>query len=245
MKYIKNMNPSTKDAIKGAAFDSFDDENSYDDSYDDTFDNVDNFKGKKKSSNMPAGANGGWIATSGYFTVQVVNAIGALQRIELFSSLRNAAFVSNTLLYPTYLPFTFSNRAAANANSTVVFAANGDQIITNGAGAILTISCKQIPYRTLLESLKFYRISVKQTKISYTNEPQLDNDITHLTQTLLGKKEENTFTPRVYFKDTQFQSKQVTIPQAYVIDGERGLQVDVNSGETMSFNFYLDGIQKS
>ena len=62
---------------------------------------------------------------------------------------------------------------------------------------------------------------------------------------VLGKKEENTFTPRVYFKDNQFQSKQVTIPQPYIIDGERGLQLDVNTGETMSFNFYLDGIQKS
>lgn len=240
------MNNETKERLKAAAFDSYDDENSYDDSFDDTYESVDNYKGKKKATgNAPSMAATSWIATSGYFTVSVVNSIGALQRIELFSSLRNAGFTSNVGLYPTYLPFVFSNRAAANANNTVVFASNGDQIITNNAGAILTISCKQIPYRTLLESLKFYRISVKQTKIGYTNEPQLDNDITHITQTLLGKLEQNTFTPRVYFKDTQFQSKQVTIAQPYIIDGERGLQVDVNSGETMSFNFYLDGIQKA
>ena len=80
--------------------------------------------------------------------------------------------------------------------------------------------------------------------MSFTNESQLDNDITHLTQTFLGKVEQNTFTPRVYFKDNQFQSKQVTIPQPYIIDGERGLQFTLNSGETMSFNFYLNGIMK-
>lgn len=242
---MKKMNNETKEILKAAAFDSYDDEMGYDDSFDDTYDSVDNYKGKKSTGAKPTMSASSWVSTSGYFTVSVVNAIGALQRIEIFSSLRNAAFTSNTTLYPTYLPFTFSNRAAANANNTVVFAANGDQIITNNAGAILTISCKQVPYRTLLESLKFYRISVKQTKIGYTNEPQLDNDITHITQTLLGKLEQNTFTPRVYFKDTQFQSKQVTITQPYIIDGERGLQVDVNSGETMSFNFYLDGIQKA
>lgn len=242
---IKKMNNETKEILKAAAFDSYDDEMGYDDSFDDTYDSVDNYKGKKAVGAKPALMASSWVSTSGYFTVSVVNAIGALQKIEIFSSLRNAAFTSNTTLYPTYLPFVFSNRAAANANNTVVFAANGDQIITNNAGAILTISCKQVPYRTLLESLKFYRISVKQTKIGYTNEPQLDNDITHITQTLLGKLEQNTFTPRVYFKDTQFQSKQVTITQPYIIDGERGLQVDVNSGETMSFNFYLDGIQKA
>lgn len=243
---MKKMDNYTKEVLKSAAFDSYDDDmNTYDDSFDDTFDSVDNYKGKKSTGAKPAMMTSSWVATSGYFTVSVVNAIGALQKIELFSSLRNAAFTSNTTLYPTYLPFVFSNRAAANANNTVVFAANGDQIITNNAGAILTISCKQVPYRTLLESLKFYRISVKQTKIGYTNEPQLDNDITHITQTLLGKLEQNTFTPRVYFKDTQFQSKQVTVTQPYIIDGERGLQVDVNSGETMSFNFYLDGIQKA
>jgi hypothetical protein len=242
---IKKMDNYTKNALKAAAFDSYDDEMGYDDSFDDTYDSVDNYKGKKSVGAKPALMSSSWVATSGYFTVSVVNAIGAVQRIEIFSSLRNAAFTSNTTLYPTYLPFVFSNRAAANANNTVVFAANGDQIITNNAGAILTISCKQVPYRTLLESLKFYRISVRQTKIGYTNEPQLDNDITHVTQTLLGKLEQNTFTPRVYFKDTQFQSKQVTVTQPYIIDGERGLQVDVNSGETMSFNFYLDGIQKA
>lgn len=242
---IKKMDNYTKNALKAAAFDSFDDDMGFDDSFDDTFDSVDNYKGKKATGAKPAMAASSWVSTQGYFTVSVVNAMGALQKIEIFSSLRNAGFVSNTTLYPTYLPFVFANRAAANANNTVVFAANGDQIITNNAGAILTISCKQIPYRTLLESLKFYRISVRQTKIGYTNEPQLDNDITHVTQTLLGKLEQNTFTPRVYFKDTQFQSKQVTVTQPYIIDGERGLQVDVNSGETMSFNFYLDGIQKA
>lgn len=237
------MNEEVKNKLKAAAFDSYDDSMSYDDTYDDTFDSVDEFKGK--APKVTAMNSGSWVSTSGYFTVQVINSMGALQKIEIFSSLRNAAFVSNTTLYPTYLPFTFSNRAAANANNTVVFAANGDQIITNNAGNTLTISCKQIPYRTLLESLKFYRISVKQTKITFTNEPQLDNDITHVTQTLLGKLEQNTFTPRVYFKDNQFQSKQVTVTQPYIIDGERGLQLDVNTGETMAFNFYLDGIQKA
>ena len=81
--------------------------------------------------------------------------------------------------------------------------------------------------------------------MTFTNEPQLDQDINYTEKTFLGKNNTNTFTPRAFFKDAQFQSKQVTMTQPYIIDGERGLNFICNSGETMSFSFYLDKLQKS
>lgn len=238
---IEAMDTLTKNRLKAAAFDSFDDEDeTYDDTYDDTYTGKPNM-----SKNLPNNPSGNaWIKTSGYFVVKIVNAIGAAQVVELFNSLNNGANVISPLT-PTLNPFTFSNRAAANANSTIVFAANGDQIYTAAGGAILTISCNSIPYRTLLESLKFYRISIRETKMTFTNEPQLDNDINYTEKTFLGKNNTNTFTPRAFFKDAQFQSKQVTMTQPYIIDGERGLNFNCNSGETMSFSFYLDRMQKT
>lgn len=235
---ISAMDANTKNTIKTIAFDSYDEEENYDDTYDDSY------TGKPNPSKNMGIPTSSWVRTSGYFVIRIVNAIGAAQVVELFNSLNNGGFVTSTLT-PTLNPFTFSNRAAANANSTIVFAANGDQIYTTAAGAILTISCNQIPYRTLLETLKFYRISVKDTKMTFTNEPQLDNDINYTEKTFLGKNNTNTFTPRAFFKDAQFQSKQVTMTQPYIIDGERGLNFTCNSGETMSFSFYLDKMQKS
>ena len=235
---ISAMDANTRNTIKTVAFDSYDEDENYDDSYDDTYTGKPN---PTKAMSYPTSA---WVKTSGYFVVRVVNAIGAAQVVEIFNSLNNGAFVTSTLT-PTLNPFTFSNRAVANANSTIVFAANGDAILTNAAGAILTLSCSQIPYRTLLETLKFYRISIRETKMTFTNEPQLDQDINYTEKTFLGKNNTNTFTPRAFFKDAQFQSKQVTMTQPYIIDGERGLNFICNSGETMSFSFYLDKLQKS
>lgn len=235
---ISAMDANTRNTIKTVAFDSYDEDENYDDSYDDTY------TGKPNPTKAMAFPTSSWVKTSGYFVVRVVNAIGAAQTVELFNSLNNGVFVTSTLT-PTLNPFTFSNRAVANANSTIVFAANGDSILTTAGGVILTISCSQIPYRTLLETLKFYRISIRETKMTFTNEPQLDNDINYTEKTFLGKNNTNTFTPRAFFKDAQFQSKQVTMTQPYIIDGERGLNFTCNSGETMSFSFYLDKLQKS
>jgi hypothetical protein len=235
---ISAMDANTRNTIKTVAFDSYDEDENYDDSYDDTYTGKPN---PTKNRDFPTSA---WVKTSGYFVVRVVNAIGAAQVVEIFNSLNNGAFVTSTLT-PTLNPFTFSNRSVANANSTIVFAANGDAILTTAAGAILTLSCSQIPYRTLLETLKFYRISIRETKMTFTNEPQLDQDINYTEKTFLGKNNTNTFTPRAFFKDAQFQSKQVTMTQPYIIDGERGLNFICNSGETMSFSFYLDKLQKS
>lgn len=242
---VTAMDTNTLNKIAAASFSSYDDDEAYDDTYDDTYDS-DGYKGRRNATkNMrPPGTGTPWIKTTGYFVVRIVNAIGAAQIVELFNSLNNGAFVVSPLT-PTLNPFTFSNRSAANANSTIVFAANGDQIYTTAGGVILTISCNSIPYRTLVETLKFYRISVKEMKVTFTNEPQLDNDINYTEKTFLGKNNTNSFTPRAFFKDVQFQSKQVTINQPFILDGERGLNFTCNSGETMSFSFYLDRMQKS
>lgn len=240
---INKMDRNTLNKLKAASFDSYDeDEDNYDDSYDDSYE-PENYVGKKPAR-RPMPSIGGFKPTSGYFTIQIVNGIAGAQTVELFNSLRNAVNAVNSELFSGFVPFTAVNRAAANLNSVIYFDAAGNMIIQSAAGTLLTISCKQIPYRTLIESLKFYRIQVAKTKISFTNEPQLDNDITYSQQTFLGKKEVNTFTPRVYFADNQFQSKQVTINQGYVIDGERGLSFTVNQGETMSINLTLSGIMK-
>lgn len=241
---IEKMDRNTLNKLKSASFDSYDeDDDNYDDSYDDTYE-PENYVGKSKPVRRPMPSMGGFKPTSGYFTIQIVNGIAAAQTVELFNSLRNAVNAVNSELFSGFVPFTAVNRAAANLNSVIYFDAAGNMIIQSAAGTLLTVSCKQIPYRTLIESLKFYRIQVAKTKISFTNEPQLDNDITYSQQTFLGKKEVNTFTPRVYFADNQFQSKQVTINQGYVIDGERGLSFTVNQGETMSINLTLSGIMK-
>lgn len=211
---------------------------SYEEEYDDTYD--------EDNADTPAPkARSRWEKTSGYFTININNAIAGAQTVELFNSLNSISAVTNSATFSGYNPFTFSNRAAANANSTVVWAANGDLVITSSAGTTCTVSCNEIQYRTLVENLKFYRVMVESIKMTFVNEPQLNNALYITKKTLLGKREENNLMPRVYFKDGQFQSKQVTIPTNMVLDGETGMYFTVNQSETaMTLTFKLSGISK-
>jgi len=241
---VTAMDNNTKNLIKSASFASFDEEDNYDDSYDDSYEE-DNYTGKKTSKRpQGSGMPMGWVRSSGYFTVKVVNATSTDIQVELFNSLNQAANVVGTI-QPTLNPFVFSNRAAANGNSTIVYSTTGSQIYTNSAGNTVTITCQTIAYRTLVESLKFYKIGISKMKINFTNDPQLDNDINFTERTFLGKVLQNSITPRNYFADNQFQSKQVTIVQPFILDGERGINFLCNSGETMSFAFSLDSLKKA
>ncbi len=239
---IETMNRNEINKLKAAAFDSFDEDDNYDDedNYDDNYD--DEFKGKKKAKARPVAKQ--MKASNGYFTIKIVNGTGSAQNVQLFDSFRNAIYQEDTTLYPTYAPFTAVNRSAANLNSVIYFNAKGDQVIQTAAGTFITITCQQVPYRQLLKNLEFFRISVKTLKMTYTNESQLDNDLFLTENTFLGKSNRNTITPRTSFADNQFQSKQVTINQPFMIDGERGMYFSMNSGETITFAFNLDGVSK-
>ena len=243
----KIMDNKTAHTLKGIAFDSYE-EDEYDDEFDDSFDDADNVTGTDKRNPMRQKATQGrggaqWRPTTGYFTLQIVNGINAITKVELFNSLNNWASVLG-VIQPTFNPFTFTNRAAANANSTIVWAANGDLTVTSAAGTVLTISCEDIPYKTLIETLKFYRVHVAETKMTFVNETQLNQKIQYTMQTFLGKSVNNQWSPRKYFKDGQFQTKQVTMPMSYIIDGETGLNFNVGIGETISVVFTLDRYAK-
>lgn len=237
---VSAMDNHTRTMIKATAFDSYEgEEEKYDDSYEEEEDNY-NTKGSKRPSR--------WTSTSSYFTLKVVNGIAGAQTVEFFNSLNTIANVTNSEIFSGFSPFTAVNRSAANLNSVIYFDASGNLIIQSAAGTLLTISCNEIAYRTLVENLKFYQIRVKQIKMTITNDPQLDNQVNVTEKTFMGKNVRNSFIPRAYFKDAQFQSKQVTIPfgtEPLIINGEKSLYLTVNQGETMSFTLMLDGYIKA
>lgn len=238
------MTPEQQKKILSTSFDSFDDfddefDDEFDDDFDDNFDD-DSFKGrraraKRTSPNLTK-------KKGGYFTIQVTNAHAALAPVELFNANNSIAQMTNTQLFPTTIPFNALQRDAANLNNVAYFDNAGNLVINNSTGLALTISCKQIAYKTLLENMGKMRAVMSKVKMTFTNDPQLDNDITHTVKTFLGKDVSNSITPRVYFKDGQFQSKQVTLPNKFVIDGQSGLFFQANSGETISLSFFLEQI---
>jgi hypothetical protein len=240
---VSAMDNHTRTMIKATAFDSYEGE---EENYYDSYEEEDNYN--TKGGKRPNGPVSRWTSTSSYFTLKVVNGIAGAQTVEFFNSLNTIATVTNSEIFSGFSPFTAVNRSAATLNSVIYFDASGNLIIQSAAGTLLTISCNEISYRTLVENLKFYQIRVKQMKMTITNDPQLDNQVNVTEKTFMGKNVRNSFIPRAYFKDAQFQSKQVTIPfgtDPLIINGEKSLYLTVNQGETMSFTFMLDGYIKS
>lgn len=221
-------------------FDEYDDENFDDENYNE----MDEYSKAGKPLAPKAAPRSVWVPKNSYFTIRVVNGAAAAV-IELFNSFYTIADVANAAQFAGLNPFKFANRAAANANSTVVWDYNGNLVITSAGAVVCTISCNEIPYQVLLKTLCFFRIKIESIKMAFTNDPQLDNALYFTEKTFLGKRTENNMIPRQYLKDAQFQSKQVTIPtNGLIIDGERGIYTTVNASETMSFTFKVTGVQK-
>lgn len=177
--------------------------------------------------------------TGGYFTITIVNSTGGVANCELFNPNQSIFKYSNSQRFPNVIPFNAVNRNAANLNLTAYIDNNGNGVINNAAGAAVTISCNEIQYAGLLAELANRKVSLSRLKMMYVNEAQLDRAIEVFSQTFMGKKTSNTLNPRVYFKDSQFQTKQVTIPGKFDLDPSSGLYLTLNAGETVTLNFFL------
>lgn len=221
-------------------FDEFDPDN-----FDaDTFD-PDNATGK------PAPIRSGVVKprTLANFTITIKNSSGSDQKVELFNYLRSYSEVTNTTLNSynvlnAALVTTTAKPLAWNQN-VIYFDTNGNLIQQNSSNAEeVKITCKQIPYASLFKASGLFSFNVEMTKISFANDLSLDQDITIFQNTFLGKVNSNPVTPRTYFKDNQFQAKQVTIPVRYTIDAERGLSLTVLAGETLTLNLFVSGYNK-
>lgn len=97
----------------------------------------------------------------------------------------------------------------------------------------LVISCRQLPYRTLLNSSQTAPFLVSKMRLTVPDTTngklQINQDFTHVTNTFLGATKENPISPRAFFNPNQFQTNIVDIKAAFAIDGEKGLKYQVTN----------------
>jgi hypothetical protein len=206
-----------------------------------------NYTGKKNKGVYAPPTRGGLTTVLGALMAQVdikiVNAGLTNEIVELFGRSRTFADITNTSVN-AYGVFGAVNRAAANLNSLVYWLANGDLAIQNAAGAVTTVSCKQVPYRTLFNSSGIQPFKIEKVRLTVTNDSQIDNDINDVELTFLGKVNRNSLSPRSFLNPTQFQSKIIDIPYKVEINSEKSIQYQVNAGETVTFNFFISQYRK-
>jgi hypothetical protein len=100
----------------------------------------------------------------------------------------------------------------------------------------LQVSCRQLPYRALLNSSSVAPFMVSKMRLTVPNTTngllQINQDFAHITNTFLGAQKVNPISPRAFFNPQQFQTNIVDIKAAYAIDAERGLNYQVVNNTT-------------
>jgi len=241
--------------IEKFAYDSFDPDNFDPDNFDpDNFDeDADNASGM-----LPATTGGikpFTVKKGGNFMIKIANAWTNVDAAsgsvlcELFNLGKSAAFAANPNVFGGVLPATADKivdiGVAANLNGYLYFDNSGNLVAQAASGRKITISCQQIPYYFLVQGTATNAFIFKSIKLSYANDGTLDNTITHTTYTFLGGSKTNEITPRDYFRDTQFQSKIVTVPMKGIIGRDNGFTLPVNNTETISLLFTLQAYVKT
>lgn len=183
------------------------------------------------------------LGQGGQFTITVVNGQAGAVTVELFQFIKSITNANNPQV-SALNPFTALDVAAANAQGLVFFDRSGNLVYRNAAPADCTISCKQIPYKSLFIASGLYPLVIDRMRVNVTTDAQIENDITHVTNTFLGLVKRNSISPRSFFSPNQFQTKTIDIPVNFDITAEKGIETIVNAGETITYNIFLRAFNK-
>lgn len=180
-------------------------------------------------------------------TLAIANATANDLNSQLFApSWGIAAMIKDTGLYPTFLPGTADTLlAAVNLNSRFYFDQNGNLIVKDAAGANLTISCNELPYRALLNYITTSSFMLKRIRYSTTNENNYDKVMYFKLKTMFGKVEQDQITPRMYVDPNQFQTKIADIPLDMMINASKAIEHVVIAGATSTFNITITGVSRN
>lgn len=178
--------------------------------------------------------------------ITINNPTAVALTIELFSALDSVTTrLKPELVNGVYLMHPATSlegiaRIAAGTFGVVGFNEAGNLQIRGGAGdPSATVGCGEYPYVSLFESTKVLPFNTAYLRMTVDTDAQIDNNIYHFARTFGGGIKENTISPRAYFKPNQFQTKTIDILAPFPIDGEKGLRLQVNAGESVRFAFFI------
>ena len=157
--------------------------------------------------------------------------------------------------------FDTAVHAQTSLQNKYVWSSDGSLYLTGATAGLtapavenLKISCRQLPYKTLLNSSQIAPFFVSKMRLtvpsSNNGSLQINQDFTHTTNTFLGAQKTNPISPRAFFNPNQYQTNIVDIKAQYAIDGEKGLSyqvvnaLDHSSPETTTVTFFIPAFEK-
>jgi hypothetical protein len=182
---------------------------------------------------------------------------GGITRFDIFNYNRSGGYIGNTAFSARVASGVtweeYANSGAgilSTATVAQVAAAKENKIIWGSDGSLyysgktstapateyLQVSCRQLPYRALLNSSSVAPFMVSKMRLTVPNTTngllQINQDFSHVTNTFLGAQKVNPISPRAFFNPQQFQTNIVDIKAAYAVDAERGLSYQVVNNTT-------------
>lgn len=262
---FENFDPMQE--LNRAAFSNFDPQQSM--SFDPEvsgYDGADNYTRKPAAAvvrTSPARNMANPRTPEAQFDVTIQNQGSNALNCELFNAQNTIAEFSNLSVYPTVLPGLAGTVATIGATDYIVYGepsplpvnrvaywnVNGDLVLggaaPNSTDGNVVISCKQIPYRSLVKYSERGSFRISKMRMKFTTSAQINNDITWKKKTFLGSTESNTISVASYFRPDQFQSLLVDVPVAISIDAEKGLFYNILGNETVLISMFIGNYTRS
>jgi hypothetical protein len=182
--------------------------------------------------------------------LRITNAMAGTLTAELFNVIQSVVFLgANTGVAfsgEAFAPFTFTNRDAANANSTVVFNALGNLVYTNAAGATCTITLtndQNLSYRDMFDIFAAGdKFNVERLKVSTTTQAQINQGTLKIVRVSnLGLRTSDSYALSTDFSPNQQQSTLVDVFLKTELSKNQGLTLNVLAGETVDIQLFIRG----
>ncbi len=143
----------------------------------------------------------------------------------------------------TYIPITSLEgitAVAANAGGVVGFDQTGTLFIQGApANPRGTIGCGEIPYASLFAASGITAFDIAYFRMTTTNQPQIDQNLTWFRRTMAGGVQENRISPRAYFRPNQFQNLTIDLTVSLSIGIDSGLRMVVLAGQSVTLGLFI------
>lgn len=176
--------------------------------------------------------------------ISITSTAATAQKIELFNSMRSITKCANSGI-TSLTPFAAKDRGAANLNGLIYFNELGDAVFQLAAGTTVTISCKEIPYRALLDATMNSPFLVSKMRAVYSADAQIDEVLQYSSNSFMGKTQSDSINPRSFFDPMQQQNLTVDIKQSVRVDRESGIVYNVLAGANVRFTLFVARYRKA
>lgn len=176
--------------------------------------------------------------------IRIANAGATDQPVELFNAIRSISKISNTGI-TSLTPFSAADRNAANLNGLIWWGNEGNLNFQNAAGGVTTISCREIPYKALLDSTMSSPFLVSKLRVAFSNDAQIDENFQFNMNSFMGRTKGDSINPRSFFDPKQNQNLIVDVKQSFRVDRETGLVYNVQAGQNIRATLYIPRARKA